>query len=158
MAWETEVHKELTQPNIGLEPSRNVLPCHRVPETLGSSRTLGRYSSPPACRKYIVHTLEVGMQDLQFEWGPPTATANLRKHGIAFEEAQTVFSDELALLIDDPDRSAEETRFVLLGLSAASRLLAGVHAYPATPDTIRIISARKATKAERTTYVKRHPR
>ena len=72
-----------------------------------------------------------------------------------FEEAETVFSDDLALLIDDPDHSDEEDRFVLLGLSAVPRILAVVHAYRSAQDTIRIISARKATKAERATYVKR---
>jgi hypothetical protein len=96
------------------------------------------------------------MQDIQFEWDPAKATANLRKHGVAFEEAQTVFLDDLALLVDDPDHSDEEVRFVLLGLSAAPRILVVVHAYRSAPDTIRIISARKATKAERVSYVKRH--
>jgi uncharacterized protein len=96
------------------------------------------------------------MQDIQFEWDPAKATANLRKHGVAFEEAQTVFLDDLALLISDPDHSDEEVRFVLLGLSVAPRILVVVHACRSAPGTIRIISARKATKAERASYVKRH--
>lgn len=95
------------------------------------------------------------MQDIQFEWDSAKANAKLRKHGVAFEEAETVFSDDLALLIDDPDHSGEEGRFVLLGWSAVARILAVVHAYRMAQDTIRIISARKATKAERTIYVKR---
>ena len=95
------------------------------------------------------------MPDIQFEWDSVKAKANLRKHGVAFEEAETVFSDDLALLIDDPDHSDDEERFVLLGLSTAPRILAVVHAHRSAPDTIRIISARKATKSERTTYVKR---
>jgi len=95
------------------------------------------------------------MSDIQFEWDSAKASANLRKHGVAFEEAETVFSDDLALLIDDPDRSDEEGRFVLLGFSAARRILAVVHAYRLAQDTIRIISARKATKAERAIYVRR---
>jgi uncharacterized DUF497 family protein len=95
------------------------------------------------------------MRDIRFEWDSAKAGANLRKHGVAFEEAETVFSDDLALLIDDPDHSDEEDRFVLLGLSATPRILAVVHAYRVAQDTIRIISARKATKAERTIYVKR---
>ena len=78
------------------------------------------------------------------------------KAGVAFEEAQTVFLDDLALLVDDPDHSDDEVRFVLLGLSAAPRILVVVHAYRSAPDTIRIISARKATKAERASYVMRH--
>ena len=95
------------------------------------------------------------MLDIHFEWDSAKASANLRKHGVAFEEAETVFSDDLALLIDDPEHSDEEDRFVLLGLSAAPRILAAVHAYRSAQDTIRIISARKAAKAERSTYVKR---
>jgi uncharacterized protein len=95
------------------------------------------------------------MPDIQFEWDSAKAGANLRKHGVAFEEAETVFSDDLALLIDDPDHSEEEDRFVLLGLSAAPQILAVVHAYRSAQDTIRIISARKATRAERAIYVKR---
>jgi uncharacterized DUF497 family protein len=95
------------------------------------------------------------MHDIRFEWDPVKAKANLRKHGVAFEEAETVFSDDAALLIDDPDHSEDEVRFVLLGFSAAPRILVVVHAYRSTPATIRIISARKATKAERAIYVKR---
>jgi hypothetical protein len=95
------------------------------------------------------------MLDIRFEWDSAKASANFRKHRVAFEEAETVFSDDLALLIDDPDHSDEEDRFVLLGLSAAPRILAVVHAYRSAKDTIRIISARKAGKAERTIYVKR---
>ena len=95
------------------------------------------------------------MRDIRFEWDSAKASANLRKHRVAFEEAETVFSDDLALLIDDPDHCDEEDRFVLLGLSAVPRILAVVHAYRSAPDTIRIISARKATKAERMIYVKR---
>ena len=60
---------------------------------------------------------------LRFEWDPKKATANLRKHQVSFEDAQTVFADENARLIDDPDHSEEEDRFVLLGLSSSLRLL-----------------------------------
>jgi uncharacterized DUF497 family protein len=95
------------------------------------------------------------MQDIQFDWDPAKARANLRKHGVAFEEAQTVFADDRALLIDDPEHSGDELRFVLLGVSTAPRILVVVHAYRSAPATIRIISARKATKAERAIYVKR---
>jgi len=70
----------------------------------------------------------------------------------------TVLSDDLALLIDDPDHSEHEARSVLLGLSATPRLLVAVHADRTPADTIRIISARKATKAERIMYVKGHRR
>ncbi len=105
-----------------------------------------------------VHTtciLNTAMHDIQFAWDPAKATANARKHGVTFQEAQTAFFDDLALVIDDPDHSEGEARFVLLGLSAAARILVVVHAYRADPDTIRIISARKANKAERTRYVER---
>ncbi len=95
------------------------------------------------------------MQDLQFEWDPAKARANRRKHGVSFEEAETVFSDDRALLIDDPDHSEEEHGFVLLGLSAAPRILVVVHAYRFPANAIRIISARKATKAERAGYLQR---
>jgi uncharacterized DUF497 family protein len=81
--------------------------------------------------------------------GPAKAALNARKHGVTFKEAQTAFLDDLALVIDDPEHSDVETRFVLLGLSAAARILVVVHAYRSAPDTSRIISARKATKTER---------
>ena len=94
--------------------------------------------------------------EIRFEWDPGKAIANARKHGVTFEEAQTVFFDDLALVIDDPDHSEDEPRFVLLGYSAEARMLVVVHAYRSNPETIRIISARKATKTERAVYVKRH--
>jgi uncharacterized DUF497 family protein len=92
------------------------------------------------------------MRELTFEWDPRKASANLREHGVSFEEAETAFSDERALVIADPDHSELEGRFVLLGLSAAARMLVVVHAYRAANDAIRIISARKATRAERSIY------
>jgi hypothetical protein len=76
-------------------------------------------------------------------------------HRAPFEEARTVFADENAHLIDDPDHSQTEDRFVLLGFSASLRLLVVVHSYRREADTIRIISARKATKAERARYDER---
>lgn len=94
------------------------------------------------------------MSDLHFEWDPVKAAANLRKHGVSFEEAQTVFWDERGRLIDDPEHSIREQRFVLLGLSARLRILVVVHYYEVDPDTIGIISARKATRSERARYAK----
>ena len=64
-----------------------------------------------------------------FVWDPAKAALNVRKHGVSFEDAQTVFADERARLIDDPDHSEAEERFVLLGLSSAMRLLVVVHCY-----------------------------
>jgi len=95
------------------------------------------------------------MSELRFEWDPRKAAANLRKHGIAFSEAQTAFTDEHGLLIDDPEHSADEDRFILLGLSATSRLLVVVHCYRANDLVIRIISARKADRLERRQYEER---
>lgn len=95
------------------------------------------------------------MEDIRFEWDPRKNAANQRKHGVSFEEAQTVFSDERALLIDDPDHSAEEDRFIMLGLSAALRTLVVCHCYWEADDVIRIISARKATRSERSEYERR---
>jgi uncharacterized DUF497 family protein len=87
-----------------------------------------------------------------FEWDPRKDAENQRKHRISFEEAKGVFADEHAVLLDDPDHSATEERFVLMGLSAAFRVLVVVHTYRRDEDTIRIISARKATKYERRQY------
>ena len=92
------------------------------------------------------------MSSIRFEWDPKKAEVNLRKHKVSFEDAQSVFSDEMALLIDDPDHSEDEDRFVLLGLSQSLRLLVVVHCYRAEGQIIRIISARKADTDERSIY------
>ena len=92
------------------------------------------------------------MPTLRFEWDPKKAAANVRKHKVSFEDAQTVFSDERALLIDDPDHSEDEERFVLLGLSASLRLLVVVHCYRADGNVIRLISARRADAGEQVLY------
>lgn len=89
---------------------------------------------------------------LRFEWDPAKAAANRRKHGDSFEDAQTAFSDERARVLDDPDHSAEEERFVLLGLSSSLRMLVVAHCYRSAGAIIRIISARRATKAEERSY------
>ena len=95
------------------------------------------------------------MAGIRFEWDPRKDRANHRKHGISFEEARTVFTDEYALLIDDPDHSVTEDRFVLLGLSVRLRVLVVVHGYRGRDDVIRIISARRATRPERDRYLER---
>ena len=92
------------------------------------------------------------MSSIRFEWDPAKAAINLRKHKVSFEDAQSVFSDEQALLIDDPDHSDEEDRFVLLGLSQSLRLLVVVHCYRAEGRVIRIVSARKADADEQSIY------
>ena len=97
----------------------------------------------------------VRMPDLRFAWDQRNETQNRRKHGVSFTEAETVFSDEHALLVDDPEHSAQEDRFALLGLSARLRTLVVVHCYREEEAVIRIISARKATRRERDVYNRR---
>ena len=97
-------------------------------------------------------------QDLRFEWDPEKDTANLKKHKVSFQEASTAFLDENGLLIEDPDHSEAEDRFVLLGLSSSLRLLLVCHCYRAGGGVIRLISARKADRQERQEYIRRvHP-
>ena len=83
---------------------------------------------------------------------PRRRLPTVRKHGVSFEDAQTVFADENAKLIDDPDHSEEEDRFVLLGLSSNLRLLVVCHCYRSEGNVIRIVSARKAEGHERDSY------
>jgi uncharacterized DUF497 family protein len=90
--------------------------------------------------------------DLHFEWDKRKASANVKKHGVSFEEARSVFVDERAKLIDDPDHSEDEHRFILLGLSSSLRLLIVCHCLRDETNVIRIISARKANKAESAFY------
>jgi uncharacterized protein len=92
------------------------------------------------------------MSSLSFTWDPAKARANEKKHGVSFDEAQTVFVDERARLLDDPDHSVDEERFILLGLSTRLRVLVVVHAYWEAAEVIRIISARRATRRERAQY------
>lgn len=92
------------------------------------------------------------MSELLFDWDPSKAAANARKHGVTFEEAKSAFSDERAKLIDDPDHSEGEDRFILLGLSGSLRLLVVCHCYRMEGNVIRIISARKATSEETKFY------
>lgn len=92
------------------------------------------------------------MPPLRFDWDPAKAAANLRKHGISFEEARTVFLDEHALILADPDHSTEEDRFLLLGLSSALRVLVVVHCHREAEAVLRLISARRATHSERAQY------
>ena len=90
-----------------------------------------------------------------FEWDENKNATNQKKHGISFEEAKTVFYDENALLIDDPDHSQEEERFIILGMSRQANLLIVCHCYRESEEVIRIISARKATKNETSAYDRR---
>ena len=92
------------------------------------------------------------MQGLVFEWDENKNKANIRKHGISFNEALTVFSDENALLISDEEHSYYEERFVIIGLSLNLHLLVVCHCYKESESVIRLISARKATKKESNQY------
>ncbi len=92
---------------------------------------------------------------MNFEWDENKARINLEKHGVSFEEAKTVFDDADALQIFDPDHSESEDRFIMLGMSAVLRILVVCHCYRANDDIIRIISARKATRNESSTYERR---
>lgn len=92
-----------------------------------------------------------------FGWDLRKNTANWKKHGISFEEAESAFADEQAILIGDPDHSDDEDRFILLGASA-SRLLVVCHSYRADDEVIRIFSARPANRKERGQYAQRWKR
>jgi len=87
---------------------------------------------------------------LEFEWDSDKADRNLREHGVSFDEATTVFRDTLSITIADPDHSASEHRFIDVGMSHRGELL--VVSYTEREDKIRIISARRATRAERRNY------
>lgn len=96
------------------------------------------------------------MEKLIFEWDDTKNRTNRVKHGVAFEEAQTVFFDEKAIEFDDPDHSIGEERFLLLGFSQALKILVVCHCYRDEELIIRIISARKATKKEQKAYFRGH--
>lgn len=89
---------------------------------------------------------------VRFEWDTDKATANLVKHGVSFEEARSVFYDEFAVQFFDEEHSADENRFLLLGMSTEARLLLVCHCERESGEVVRIISARKATKRESTFY------
>jgi len=92
------------------------------------------------------------MKAMHFEWDEAKNRENRRKHGVPFEEAQSVFLDENALRFFDPDHSSEEDRFLMLGISVRLRILVVCHCHRASDTVIRIISARKADKQEETNY------
>ena len=96
---------------------------------------------------YIVH-----MEEILFEWDDRKDEANLRKHGIEFQEAVSAFYDEYAQVFYDPDHSESEDRFILLGLSLNLRTLVVCHCYRENERVIRIISARNADSAEERDY------
>ena len=87
---------------------------------------------------------------IDFEWDPNKAAQNLRKHSVSFEEAATVFQDDLSITVPDPDHSMEEERFITVGLSSQNRLLIVSHVERG--DCIRIVSARELTPGEKRQY------
>jgi len=89
---------------------------------------------------------------IQFDWGERKNKANIKKHGISFEEARGVFFDEDAIVYDDPDHSDEEDRFLIIGRSFKLRVLFACYCYQPNDSVIRMISARKATSKERFFY------
>ncbi|MBE6785052.1 MAG: BrnT family toxin [Ruminococcaceae bacterium] len=92
------------------------------------------------------------MGTINFEWDENKNSINKRKHKISFEEAQGVFYDPDSLLINDPEHSQEEERFIILGLSLKANLLIVCHYYRESESVIRIISARKVTRTETEQY------
>ena len=95
------------------------------------------------------------MSQPRFDWDPVKAAENARKHHVSFTEAMTVFEDDEALLMADPDHSVGQERFILLGLSSGLRVLVVVHCETRDGAVIRIISARKADRSERELYADR---
>ncbi|MCL1847367.1 MAG: BrnT family toxin [Coriobacteriia bacterium] len=92
------------------------------------------------------------MKELRFKWDDQKNLANIAKHKVSFDEAQTVFLDVNARVIDDPDHSDNEDRFIIMGISNKLRILVVCHCYRESDAVIRIISARKATKNEVSNY------
>ncbi len=92
------------------------------------------------------------MENITFEWDDKKANRNVKKHGVAFEEARSVFFDDQAIQFWDESNSKDEDRFLMLGLSNKLRIILVVHCFRESDSTIRIISARKATKNEMKEY------
>jgi len=88
----------------------------------------------------------------RFDWDSAKAASNFKKHGVSFEEAQSVFYDDFAIQFFDETNSSEEERFLMLGMSSGTRLLLVCHCERDGGGVVRIISARKATKQESTFY------
>ncbi len=92
------------------------------------------------------------MNEIRFDWDETKNAANIKKHGVSFEEAQTVFLDENAIRYFDPDHSQDEDRFIMLGMSFKLKVLVVCHCYRSSVSIIRIISARRANKKESQDY------
>jgi len=92
---------------------------------------------------------------LHFDWDERKNSANQKKHGVSFEEAQSVFFDEAAIEYDDPEHSRDEDRFILIGRSYQLRMLVVCHCFRQSASVIRIISARKAARRERRVHMEK---
>lgn len=90
------------------------------------------------------------MKTTEFEWDDEKAQSNLKKHGVSFDEAATIFNDPRIATISDPDHSEDEDRYISIGRSVIMRLLSVIHTF--RKERIRLISARKATRAEKKNY------
>ena len=110
--------------------------------------TIGRFSLDSG----LGYTYIVFMGELRFEWDRRKDRANVTKHGISFEEARAVFYDEHAVQFYDPDNSEEEDRFILIGMSIKLRVVVVCHCFREDELVVRIISARRANRAEENDY------
>lgn len=120
----------------------------RPPGQVQSAGTLG-YAAPGV---YLRCKYTLLIDGIRFEWDERKNRANQRKHRISFEEAETVFYDDWAILVADDDPNEPEDRFVMLGMSAGANTLVVCHCYREVDSVIRIISARRANKSERADY------
>jgi len=98
------------------------------------------------------HNYNIIIKEIRFTWDQQKSKSNEAKHQVSFDEAKTVFSDSHARIIADPDHSEDEDRFIILGISSRLRILVVCHCYRENDELIRIISARKATKKEASSY------
>lgn len=99
-----------------------------------------------------IYTYNVHMSELSFIWDPMKEKANLKKHGVSFQEATTAFFDDQAIQFFDPDHSDDEDRFILLGISFKLRVLVVCHCFRESEEVVRLISARKADNSEEAEY------
>jgi len=121
-----------------------------VPYLPGREIEFGRSEERLAFHPGYLYSVRI--MDIQFEWDESKSRLNKRKHGVSFDEAQTVFLDENAIRFFDPDHSENEDRFLMLGISFQLRILVVCHCFRANDAVIRIISARKADGKEETNY------
>ena len=102
----------------------------------------------------MCNNYNISIKELSFEWDLKKNEMNKYKHGLSFEEAVTVFLDENAIIFDDPEHSVLEERFLIIGMTEYNKVCIVSHCYRNGEGTIRLISARKATRNERNVYYK----